>query len=269
MDINKLFRSADMSCGRVLKILPEAEIGSPKQYLQEILEVKTLPSLNELYPYIDRVQINTTHLETIIDKSDPYYIGYRIPLSLTNGLKIMSVKALHCGTGATPTDGIYESSAAATLGRGLRMAAYPNKYGRYGSSHLYETVMLANLSYADNMLLGQVQEAPVPRFQPPNIIWINKSYGSAGVFTATLCLENDKNLLTIPDDVFEGVRRLFVLDVKSTVYSQYGMLSSIETALGTLDLKIDDWSSAENERMDLFDQYKSMAHLRKHTIKNG
>lgn len=266
MDINKLFRSADMSCGRVLKILPEAEIGSPKQYLQEILEVKTLPSLNELYPYLLRLQINTSGLETL---DDPYYTGFRIPLALTDGLKILSIKSLHSTIGAHASDGIYESNAVASLGKSVSLAAYPNKYGRYGSSHLYETVLLANVAYADNQLLGQVKEAPIPRFEPPNIIWINKSYASAPSFIVTLCVENDKNLLTIPDDQFEAVRRLFVLDVKSTIYSQYGMLSSIETALGTLDLKIDDWSGAENERADLFDQYKSTSHLRKHTIWAG
>ena len=52
MDINLLFKSAEMACGRVLKILPEDEIGSPKQYLQDILETRTMPSLNELTKHV-------------------------------------------------------------------------------------------------------------------------------------------------------------------------------------------------------------------------
>ena len=269
MDINKLFRSADMSCGRVLSILPEKEIGSPKQYMQEILEIKTLPSLNEVYPYLKRIRLHTSDLE-ILPSKDPYYIGYRIPLEQTNGLRIQSIRSCFPGTGGSEYDTIASGgSSMASVGRGLRMASYPNRYGRYSSAHLYETAYTAMMAYADNMLLGQYQEAPTPRFQPPNIIWINKSYSSSPIMTVTLCLENDKNLITIPDDQFEGVRRLFVLDIRSTVYAQYGMLSAIETALGTLDLKIDDWANAEAERADLFDQYKAMSHLRKHTIITG
>ena len=270
MDINLLFKNAEMVCGRVLKILPENEIGSPKQYLQDILETRTLPSLNEVYPHIKRIELNVTGLPQL-HGSDPLYVGYRIPAELTSGLEIYSIKSCYSGTGGTASSSqtMVDGSGVGRLGRGLRLAAYPNKYGRYSSANLYETTLMAQLSYADNMLLGQYQEAIVTRFQPPNIMWVNKSYACTSVFTVTLCMENDKNLMSIPNNVFDAVKRLFILDVKSTIYNQYGMLSSIDTALGTIDLKIDDWSGAESERNDLFDQHKSFAHLRTHSIKNG
>lgn len=268
MDINLLFKSATMSCGRVLNILPEKEIGSPKQYLQTVLETKTMPSLNELYPYIKRIQMRTAGME-VLHGVDPLYVGYRIPTELTNGLKIQSIKACYSGMNGNPADGIYDGAGVGRVGRGMRLTAYPNKYGRYSSANLYETATLAQLTYADNMLLGAIQEAPIPRFQPPNIMWINRSYGTAPLFTLVLCLENDKNLITIPDTVFEGVRRLFILDVKSAIYNEYGMLSNIDTALGNLDIKIDDWSNTEADRNELFDTYKGLAHLRTHSIING
>ena len=270
MDINLLFKNAEMACGRVLKILPKDEIGSPKQYLQEILETRTLPSLNEVYPYIKRIELDVTGL-TQLHGSDPLYVGYRIPAELTSGLEIYSIKSCYSGTGGTATSSqtMVDGSGVGRLGRGLRLAAYPNKYGRYSSANLYETVLMGQLAYTDNMLLGQYQEAIVVRFEAPNIMWVNKAYACTPVFTLTLCLENDKNLLSIPNNVFDAVRRLFILDVKSTIYNQYGMLSSIDTALGTIDLKIEDWSGAESERNDLFDTHKSFAHLRTHSIKNG
>ena len=270
MDINLLFKNAEMSCGRVLKILPEDEIGSPKQFLQDVLETRTLPSLNEIYPHIKRIELNVTNLEQL-HGSDPLYVGYRIPRELTAGLEIYSIKSCYSGTGGTASSSqmMVDGSGVGRLGRGLRLAAYPNKYGRYSSANLYETATMAQLAYADNQLLGQYQEAIVTRFQPPNIIWVNKAYACTPIFTITVCLENDKNLISIPNNIFEGVKRLFILDVKAAIYSQYGMLSSIDTPLGNIDLKIDDWSGAESERNELFDNYKSFAHLRTHSIKTG
>lgn len=270
MDINLLFKNAEMTCGRVLKILPEAEIGSVKQYLQDILETRTLPSLNEVYPHIKRIKLDVSSL-TQLTGTDPLYVGYRIPRELTSGLEIYSIKSCYSGTtgGLANTQDSIDGSGIGRLSRGLRLASYPNKYGRYSSANLYETALISQITYADNMLLGQFQEMLTFRFQPPNIIWINKSYSNTSVFTVTVCLENDKNLITIPNNVFDAVKRLFILDVKATVYNQYGMLSSIDTALGTIDLKIDDWSGAEAERNDLFDNYKSFAHLRTHSIING
>lgn len=268
MDINRLFEATIKKCGRVLKLLPENEIGSIKEYLMDILQTETLPSLNEVYPYIKRMNLPLKELEPIND-GDPYYTKFRVPLEMTDGLKIISLRSYNTGMTGYNNDYSYDGAGVGYLGQGTRMSAYPNKYGRYSSSNLYETVVTAQLAYLDLQLLGSVQEAPLCRFQPPNILMVYNSYAKSPSMMVSWCLENDKNLLTIPDSVFEAVRRLFILDVKSTIYSEYGMLSQIDTALGTIDLKIDDWSGAEAERNELFDNYKSMAHARTHTMIAG
>ena len=70
------------------------------------------------------------------------------------------------------------------------------------------------------------------------------------------------------NSVYDGVKRLFILDLKSAIYNEYGILSNIETPLGNIDLRIDDWSGAESERNELYDQYLSLAHLRRNAIKS-
>ena len=47
------------------------------------------------------------------------------------------------------------------------------------------------------------------------------------------------------------------------------MLSNIDTALGSIDLKIDDWSGCSDQRDDLFNEYDSMSHIRKTSIISG
>jgi len=118
-------------------------------------------------------------------------------------------------------------------------------------------------------LMGQVKEAPVPRFEAPNILWMNSSYANSGTFDITFRLENDDNLISIPDSAFEAVKRLFILDLKASIYSQYGIMSSMDTPFGTIDLKIEDWSSCYEQRTDLYDTYMATSHLRKHGMFSG
>ena len=261
MDINKLFKAGLNACGRVLSILPESEITSPKHFMMEVLEDETLPSLNVLYPRIFRTVLDTSKLIVVDDKAVTGYVGYRIPREYTEGLKIMGIKSLHTGVGGFNT-GSYRGNNG-YLGTSVWMSNMPNRYGRYSSANLYESVLGSMVTYADLQLLGTIQEAPVPRFEPPNIMWINKSYASAGTMLVTLLLENDKNLMSIDDDVFDAIRRLFILDLRKVIYNRYGMLSNIDTAIGNIDLKIDDWSGAEQERNELYEQYDSLSHLRK------
>lgn len=269
MDINKLFIQGNIACGRVLKILPESDIGSPKQYMARILKNVTLPSLNELHPCLYRTSVRTDQLIKLPDDSKRLdLVGYRIPIDITRGQRIMGIKHCYPTSSSKITDDntVIHSRNYMT---GLWSGAYPNKYGRTSSANLYESVLSANIMYADMQLLGQLKESPVTRFEAPNIIWITKSYENCGSLDITFRLENDDNLISIPDSAFEAVKRLFILDLKSSIYSEYGILSTLETPYGTIDLKIEDWSGCSDQRSELYDTYMSTAHLRKHGMFSG
>ena len=70
MDINKLFRAGKRECGRVLNILPKDEIGSPMDYMMEILKEETLPSLDIVYPRLYRTTFGINHLVQINDQTE-------------------------------------------------------------------------------------------------------------------------------------------------------------------------------------------------------
>ena len=44
MALNNLLKSGMRECGRVLKLLPKDEIGSPTEYMMKIIREETLPS---------------------------------------------------------------------------------------------------------------------------------------------------------------------------------------------------------------------------------
>ena len=262
MDINLLFRAGEMACGRVLSVLPEEKIKSPKHYMTDVLNIKTMPSINRLYPVLLRRVINVSDLEPIGTNGN--YTGWRIPSRLVDGLVIQGIK--QCIPATISSNDPYID------GRRPYGQLYgrQNRFGRLSSASMYEGVIAANIAYADLQLLGGVTEAPSPRFQSPNIFWINNAYASTGAFNITFCLNNDTNLITLDESVYEGVRRLFILDLKSTIYDEFSTWSNLDTTLGSIDLKIDDWSGAESERNELFERFDSLSHLRRHaTITAG
>lgn len=264
MDINLLFEAGEMACGRVLRELPENDIKSPKQYMAKVLRVKTMPSINRLYPVILKRVIKTSELECIGQNAG--YTGWRIPEHLVSGLKIQNIKSFNIGSPAT---NIHSNNSSTFTGyRDGLASTWPNRFGRFSSANIYESQLVGSMIYAD-LRLADTRQTQTPRFEKPNILWINNTYANSGVFTIEFCLDNDVNLISLDDDVYEGVKRLFILDLKSSIYDEYVTWSTIDTSIGTIDLRIEEWSGAENERMELFDQFDSLSHLRRHSIKYG
>ena len=275
MDINRLFRSGMRSCGRVLNILPKDEIGSPMQYMMEVLREETIPSLNIVFPRLYHATFSISHLIKVADQTSPEeygldskYIAFRIPKKLTEGLSIMSVKSCN------PSTHTASSSQSGWRYDGLltiqQNHGYSGRYGRYSSANLYEAAAIAQLNYADRQLAGQFTSAFRYYFYPPNILFL---FGDYITDTLTLdcvfCLENDENLVSIEDTAYEGVRRLFILDLKKSIYNSYSIYDNISTPNGELSSKIDEWSSAESDRNELYDTYLATAHFRTSAMRTG
>lgn len=279
MDINKLFRGVMGKCGRVLKVLPKEEIGgSINQYLTEILETDTLPALDILVPYQYQVSFNIADLTPVtntevenglnvpsIPTYDDRYAIYRIPKSITKGRGIIGIKSVVPANG-NPLD---DNFAAFPTGVGIG-TTMTNQFGRYSSAVPWERSAISTLTYMDSMLQGQSNVKFRTYFRQPNIFWVIKPYGTdKGMrLTAIFLLKNDPSLLTIPDVSFVKVQELFVLDVRTRIYNEFGYLGELDTPYGTVNLNIGDWSGCENERKELFEQLQATAHIHNSAIKS-
>ena len=281
MDINLLFRGVMGKCGRVLRVLPPEDIGgSINQYLMDILETDTLPALDILVPYQYHVSFtisdlipvsNTKDMRSLYDDNptmptyDDRYAIYRIPQTLTKGRGIMGIKSLIPDGGTAQNSGY--SAFPTGVGVGTTMT---NQFGRYSSAVPWERSAITTLSFADGLLNGQTNTKFRSYFYEPNILWLIKPYGgNVGTrMTAVFLLKNDPSLLTIPNVSFVKVQELFVLDVKARIFNEFGHLSEIDTPYGTVNLGIGEWSGAENERKELFDQLQSTAHYHNSAMKS-
>lgn len=265
MNVQLLFNAGMRTCGRVLKVLPESDIGSPMQYMQTILREETIPSLNILLPRLLtktfpiyallKVEDGDDDLSSDIPHMDNRYAAFRVPSEIVEGADIQGIKGY---TLAYTNDNGHDHSS------GFYGTTYPNKYGRYSSANVYEMSLAATLRYADSQLIGTMTPTLRMKFFQPNVLWINKPYANDdGTFiTVTFRINNDENLVTVPDSAYEGIKKLFILDLKKSIYNEYGMFNDLETPSGNINLKIDDWSSAEADRDQLYTDLLGTSHFR-------
>ena len=259
MDINKLVRSVLLDIGPIIRMLPAEDTGgSPKNYLMEILELKTLPSINRVYPNIITTYLSRDSLTEVCENEHTRMRTYRMNLQeITGGAEIMSIRSMH------PVRSKTDVCCGHVSTTGL------NRYGRSTSASLYGASIGTMVRYADGLLAGAIHKPIQPRFHEPNIIEIDSVYNHIDLFKIELCVAQDINLITFPESGFDQIKQLFLLDVRSTIYNNYNHMDGIETAFGSVNLRISDWANAESDRMNLFEKLLGESHLRTGAIVTG
>lgn len=113
---------------------------------------------------------------------------------------------------------------------------------------------LANLSSA--MVPPQTFEfIPPNRFQIFNqVLYNNKVY-------LDLMYTHSPELFTIPETARESFFNLALLDCKAYLWNALRYYTTVQTAFGQMDLKVDAWENAEADRRDLLQQWDENYHL--------
>lgn len=97
-------------------------------------------------------------------------------------------------------------------------------------------------------------------FQGPRTVYIYNCLASHSLIFEFM-MEHDPSLMSIPATAEESFFKLALLDVKKSLYSIVKHYNNIETVYGNIDLKIDDWADADNQRNDLLNQWDDNYHL--------
>lgn len=279
MDLNLLLEAGMDACGRVLKLLPkdgEDGIGDPVQFMLKVYKMHTLPSLDIIHGVLITKTFGTGTL-TPVDLNEPglfttrigtqlaaytrimnddRYSTYRIPSEMTDGHEILTIKSCVPVTANGAGLGMY--------GHYFNERPWNSRFGRASAGDLYGATLAAQVDYADRLMLGSISRGFRFYFFPPNIIAIRNYMGA---LNATFVCKNDESGMSVDALAFEGVKRLFILDLKRSIWNRYGNFTEVDTPYGTLDLKISNWENAEQERNELFDKYESTAHFRRSSIR--
>lgn len=96
------------------------------------------------------------------------------------------------------------------------------------------------------------------KFLPPNRIELR---GYEGTDTIKIMVKIPyPNFAFLPESTNISLERLALLDVKVVLYPELKMYDKLETADGNIDLKIDSWENAEDQRNDLLDNWMNKAY---------
>lgn len=113
------------------------------------------------------------------------------------------------------------------------------------------------LSNAGLALTRQTVPKLLFKYEPPRKVTLyNVLCSSQLVFD--IAMIHDKNLTTITPTMEESFHDLAILDVKDMLYQTMKHYNEIQTAYGTIQMKLDDWQNAADQRKQLVDDWANL-----------
>ena len=214
-------------------------IATPFENIDEtiltILQDITIPDFSLYSPCRDRLQLKTSDLERL-EKTDQYEV-YLLP-------DFKNRKLLYV------FDVTYDDSCLSGLG-------YYGGGMPLMTGNVINQTMLAN---AGAHLISTMMPKMTFKFEYPRKLYLYNIYSSSSI-VLDLGFEHDKSLASIPESCRDSFIQLATLDVKTNLYPTLKMYSELNTAIGNINLKLDDWSNAESAREELINKWADTYHL--------
>lgn len=197
-------------------------------------EKSALLEFSQRYPRLVSVRMGP---QQIIDESNRYFNGsvkYRIPYEYYQDATILAVVGIDAGAYGGGSDNTYMPTIS--LG---------------AADTILESI--ADIKMAAS--LGSIMtHAPTTQFFPPDKVAIYSGwYG--GIYRLELALTHDINLTTIPPTAMTHLRQLAVLDLEEYLYNQLKRKDQLDVGVGTINLKIDEWANARDEKKQLLETW--------------
>lgn len=208
-----------------------------------VIEDMTLPDFSVYAPFKDKIMLDVKD-DAVADFEDPVVIdGDSSPVN--NMLRIPKK---------------YGDREILSV---LAVSPY-NSLSNLSMSSSFETLeSYQDLAQAQS--LADLASAMIPpktfEFIPPDKIRLYNNHVYNSKIVLDVAFQHHKELFTIPITARSSFFKLAKLDAKIFLYNTLKHYSSINTAYGTIDLKIDDWSNAESEREELTNQWDETFHL--------
>ena len=232
MNLSNIITRVKLKLGLINIALPFENMD---QVITTIIQEITIPVFSQYNPVPDRLVCDTNDLEKI-EKRETYET-YLLP-------DFKNRKLLYV------FDVNYDDSCLSGLGY----------FGGGVPLIAGNTINQAMLANAGASLMSTLLPKVTFLYEPPRKLRLYNMYYSAKV-VISLGFEHDKSLASIPETARESFMQLLLLDVKENLYPTLKQYSQINSAIGNIDLKIDDWANAEQERRELLNQWDDTYHL--------
>lgn len=237
MNMSKAISSLKMSFGLYGITLPfKDEItGKPiptEKVISDVLTTITIPEYSEFVPWIREYDADLSKMK-LVDKNKSIYL-------------------LHPYLTITPIKYVLDVSLPMYNSRGT----YGDVAPAYGINRSVQGVITSQ-SYM--MLAGQMRSEPTFDYLGENKI---KLYGyPKTVLTFKVAAEHDPSGETIESTCYDSFMELAILDLKMFLYNNLKLYDGIPSAFGQINLKIEDYQSAEADRNALLNDWRDKFHL--------
>jgi hypothetical protein len=125
------------------------------------------------------------------------------------------------------------------------------------TGNIISQTLLAN---AGANMINQMMPKMTFKYEPPRKLYLYNLYSSSKI-VLELGFEHDKSLASIPETARESFMQLASLDVKANLYPTLKMYTELNTAIGNINLKLDDWANAESARDELINKWDDSYHI--------
>lgn len=130
----------------------------------------------------------------------------------------------------------------------------------FGSYYPQDILSATQTGVAINKFAGVTSQQPTSKYLGFNKIQLFNFPDKCFIRFEVKC-EHDPSLETIPDTCYTSFLELATLDVQRTLYNNIKNMQNVGSAFKEIQLKIDDWSGAENAQKELLKEWKGDFHL--------
>ena len=199
-----------------------------------VIQNVTVPVFSIYEPYRTKIRIHTNDLE-LLEKTAEYQ---KFLLPDWKNKTLLYVTSIE-----------YDSGSLAGIGS---YGAIP-----YVNQNITGEIMIAD---AGMNLMNTMVPKITFQFEKPRTLYVYKAYSYSELIIG-LGFQHDKSLASIPESASESFYKLALLDVKENLYPTMNQFSEVNTPLGTINFKIDNWADAESQRLELLQQWDDGYHL--------
>lgn len=199
----------------------------------------TLTDFSVCYPRMDKIMLGQDNLTDRAVASNNTFYEYKIPKYVYEGTTILNVSKID--------------------------VARPNGYSDFFIPNANWSTPDAVISaMADVRMAAGVAsalaKAPTLEFLPPNLIRVYNGWAGA-IYEFTIQLKHDLSLSTVPPGAIYTLRRLAELDMEWFLYNKLKRKDSLEVGVGSIQLKIDDWSNSRSDREEMIRNIREEANI--------
>jgi hypothetical protein len=243
MNISEVINDIKLGCGLNTIALP---FDKPVEVvMQEILQT-SIRTFSRFKPHIKEGYELIKNLKSPNDVAKKMNI-YILPETLTT-------THVHDAY-AYPASSQYQSNEATTSA-----FTVGSPFVGFGAYYPQDIINAEMTGAAINKFAGITSRQPTSKWLGYNKIQLFDFPGSSFVQFVVKC-DHDSNGESIPESCVESFMELATLDVQRVLYNNLKNMVNVGSAFKEIQIKIDDWSGAEQSRKELINSWTDSFHL--------